>query len=171
MKDSCFMELVKKRYSSRAYTPEKVSAEDVEAILNAGRLAPTGINAQHVRVIAVQSEDGLARMDQCARVFSAPLVFIITSNPGGAWTRAKYDDFNIHQIDASIVTTQMMYEATARGLGSVWICFFDPVKVRELFGLDDSEVPINLLAVGHRDDETSKNHGVRIPLEEFVRFE
>lgn len=171
MSDTDFMGLVKKRYSSRAYTDEKVSAEDVEAILNAGRLAPTGVNAQHVRVIAVQSEDGLRRMDECARVFSAPLVFIITSRPGNAWVRAKFDGFNIHQIDASIVTTQMMYEATARGLGSVWICFFNPEKVTELFGLEDGEVPINLLAVGHKADETSKNHGVRIPLEEFARFE
>ena len=170
MTDTDFMGLVKRRYSSRAYTAEKVSDEDVMAILDAGRLAPTGVNAQHVRVIAVRSEEGLAEVGRSARIFSAPLAFIVTSRPDRAWVREKFDGFNIHQIDASIVTTQMMYEATARGLGSVWICFFDPETLSESFGLEEGEVPINILAVGHRADETSRNHGVRIPMEEFAKF-
>lgn len=73
-------------------------------------------------------------------------------------------------IDASIVTTQMMYEATDMGLGTLWVCMFDPDVIRRNFDLPDNMIPVNILVVGHRDDETSKNHLVRIPMDEFASF-
>ena len=65
----------------------------------------------------------------------------------------------------------MMYEATDMGLGTVWICMFNPDVIRRNFGLPDNIIPINILAVGYKDDDTSKNHLVRIPMDEFVRYE
>ena len=37
-----FLTLARKRYSVRAYTNQKVGNEKLEAILEAGRVAPTG---------------------------------------------------------------------------------------------------------------------------------
>ena len=50
-----FNELVRRRYSSRAYKPDPVEDDKVRSILEAGRLAPTARNDQPVRVIAVRS--------------------------------------------------------------------------------------------------------------------
>lgn len=47
---------------------------------------------------------------------------------------------------------------------------FKPDVIKRNFGLADNVIPINILAVGYRDDQTSKNHGVRIPMEDFVRY-
>ena len=146
-----FNELVRKRYSSRAYRPDPVEDDKVRSILEAGRLSPTARNDQPVRVIAVRSKEGLAKLEEAA------------------WTRS-YAGMKTTDIDASIVTTQMMYEATDMGLGTLWICMFKPDVLRRNFDLPESYIPVNVLAVGYKDDQTSKNHGVRIPMDEFVRY-
>lgn len=46
-----------------------------------------------------------------------------------------------------------MLEATEQGLGSLWVCWFDPKIVREEFELPDNLEPINLLALGYADTE------------------
>lgn len=165
-----FMELAQRRYSSREYRDTPVEQEKVDAILEAGRLSPTAVNAQPVRVIAVRTPEGLAKVSEGANIFDAPLAFIVYADRSRAWTR-KYDGMNTAEIDASIVTTQMMYEATELGLGSVWICYFDPEVIRRNFGLEVDLVPVNILAVGYAADSTSRNHGNRIPVSEFFRYE
>lgn len=165
-----FMELVRKRYSSRAYRPEPVEGEKVMSILEAGRLSPTAVNAQPVRVVAVRSEEGLSKVSEAANIYGAPLALIVCADRDSAWVR-NHDGMNSYEIDASIVTTQMMYEATDLGLGSVWICWFKPDVLSGSFGLPDNMIPVNILAVGYSDDTTSRNKGNRIPMDEFARFE
>lgn len=164
-----FNELVRKRYSSRSYKPDPVEDEKVRSILEAGRLAPTARNDQPVRVIAVRSKEGLAKLEEAGHIYEAPLAFIVCADADKTWTRS-YDGMKTTDIDASIVTTQMMYEATDMGLGTLWVCMFKPDVIRKNFGLEDSMIPVNILVVGYRDDSTSKNHGVRIPMDEFVRY-
>ncbi len=164
-----FDELTRRRYSSRMYTNEPVDEGAVRAILEAGRLSPSARNDQPTRVIAVRTPEGLAKLSEAASFYNAPLALIVCADREKAWTRS-YDGMNTSDIDASIVTTQMMYEATDLGLGTLWICMFKPDVVRKNFDLPENIVPINILAVGHSADETSKNHGVRIPMDEFVRF-
>lgn len=165
-----FGELTSARYSSRSYTDEKVGREAVEAILEAGRLSPTACNRQPVRVIAAVSEDALRKVSGAANIYGAPLAFVICADRSSCWKR-PYDGMLSADIDASIVTAQMMYRATELGLGTVWICMFDPAAVSEAFGLGEDMVPVNILAAGHSADSTSPNHGVRIPMSEFARFE
>ena len=54
-----FMELAKKRCSVRAYEDKPVAPEHLQAVLEAGRLAPTGKNHQPQRLLVVQSPEGL----------------------------------------------------------------------------------------------------------------
>lgn len=164
-----FNELVVRRYSSRSYKSEPVEEGQIRAILEAGRLSPSARNDQPTRVIAVRSKEGLEKLEEAAHIYNAPLAFIVCADTEKAWTRS-YDGMKSTDIDASIVTTQMMYEATDMGLGTLWICMFKPDIVRRNFGLPENLVPVNILAVGHRDDQTSKNHGVHIPMDEFARF-
>ena len=165
-----FIELARKRYSSRKYKSDKVEDDKIRSILEAGRLSPSARNDQPVRVIAVRSQEGLRKLGEACNIYDAPLALIVCADRDRTWTRS-YDGMKTTDIDASIVTTQMMYEATDMGLGTLWICMFKPDVIRKNFGLPDNMVPVNILAVGYKDDETSKNHGVRIPMDEFVRYE
>ncbi len=147
-----FLQLAKSRYSVRKYKDMPVEKEKLDKILEAGRVAPTGVNAQPQRIIAVTSGEGLDKLGKGAKTFNAPVVLIVCTDKDSAWVRPA-DGKNIAEIDASIVTDHMMLQATELGLGTVWICWFKPDIIREEFNIPDSYEIVNLLAVGYADCE------------------
>ena len=52
-----FTQVVENRYSCKNFSGRKVEAEKLQAILEAGRVAPTAKNLQEQRVYVVQSEE------------------------------------------------------------------------------------------------------------------
>lgn len=171
-----FLELARKRYSVRSYTEEKVGKVSLDLILEAGRVAPTAANRQPQRLIVVQEESALAKLGKAANIHGAPMAIIICSDRNQAWTRA-YDQMQTTDIDASIVTDHMMLQAADLGLGSLWICHFDPVMLRQEFSLPDNVEPINILAIGHANLDAeparspSRHDKLRKPLSETVSYE
>lgn len=165
-----FSDIAKTRFSVRKYQNCKVEQEKLDAILNAAHVAPTAANLQPVRIIVVQSEEGLLKLSKAARFYDAPLALIVCSDCTKAWTR-KYDGKQTNDIDASIITDHMMLQATELGLGSLWICWFNPDIVKQEFNLPDNIEPINILALGYSDAEPKspeRHSKERIPLNELV---
>ncbi len=146
-----FIELAKRRHSVRKYKDMAVEPEKVDMILETGRIAPTAANRQPIRIYAVQSKEGLNIVSKAANFFGAPLVFVVCGDKKTAWQRS-YDGMIATDIDASIVTDHMMLEATELGLGSVWICKFDPMVLKKGFEMPEALEPVNILAVGYSDD-------------------
>ena len=85
-----FLSLAKKRYACRSYQQRKVEPEKIAAILEAGRVAPTGANRQPQRLVVVESAEGMERLARCTRDFGAPLAIIVCADTNEVWTR-KYD--------------------------------------------------------------------------------
>ena len=56
-----FQEVVKNRYSCKKYSDRQVEKEKIDAILEAGRLAPTAKNLQEQHVYVLQSQEALAK--------------------------------------------------------------------------------------------------------------
>ena len=105
------LDVMKKRFSVRKYKEQQVEPEKLAKILEAAHVAPTATNAQPVRLIVVQSEEGRAKLDKAARLYGAPTVIIVCADHDKAWVR-KYDQMQTTDIDASILTDHMMLEAT-----------------------------------------------------------
>ena len=76
---------------------------------------------------------------------------VICTEPDAAWTR-QGDDFNIADIDATIVTSHMILAATEKDVASLWICRFWPEIARKEFHIPDNYRPVNILALGYTDD-------------------
>lgn len=168
-----FIEIAKKRYSVRGYKDRKVEEEKLQKILEAAHVAPTAANLQPVRLIAVQSREGLAKIGKGANLYGAPLAVIVCADHGKAWVR-PFDKKQTTNIDASILTDHMMLQATELGLGSVWICYFKPDVISREFGLSDNLEPVNILAIGYSDEEAAdpeRHSQTRIPVEELVSYE
>lgn len=168
-----FLDLAKKRYSVRAYKAQKVEEEKVNLILEAAHVAPTGGNRQPQHLLVIQSEEGLKKLKKAAKIFDAPLAILVCADREKAWKR-PYDGKTLEEIDASIVTDHMMLEATDLGLGSVWICYFEPDILRSEFQIPDNFMPVNLLAIGYADDaqKSPERHDLdRKPLVETVSYE
>lgn len=71
-----FTEVIKNRYSCKKFSDEKVDKEKLNAILEAGRVAPTAKNLQEQHIYVVQSENGLAAIDKVTPCrYGAPVVF------------------------------------------------------------------------------------------------
>ncbi len=164
-----FDKLYRDRYSCRSFAADAVGDDDLKEILEAGRMAPSARNLQPTTVIVVRSPEGLAHVDEACRRYGAPLALIVCTDTEASWKR-PYDGKRFGDVDATIVMAQMMCRAEELGYGTLWIGMFDPDKTVSAFGLDGHSVPTGILAVGRRADETSANHGVRKPMEEFVRF-
>ena len=111
-----FLDLAKKRCSTRAYQPVPVSQEHIDAIVEAARVAPTAANRQPVRILQVTSEEGLASLAKAANVFDAPLAFVVCADAERAWKRS-FDGMVSTDIDASIACDHMMLAAADQGLG------------------------------------------------------
>lgn len=150
-----FLSLAKRRCSIRSYQNKKVEQKKIEAILEAARVAPSACNKQPIKIAVLQSEEQLQKLQHVYTTFHAPLAFLVCAETKEAWVR-KYDQKNASDIDASIVCDHMMLEATALGLGSVWVCAFDPALMKETLQLPQGMEPINLLLVGYGVEGTEK---------------
>lgn len=168
-----FLEIAKSRYSVRSYSDKKVEQEKLDKILYAAHVAPTAANFQPVRLIVVQSDEGLNKIGKAANIYGAPLAIIVCSEHNKAWTR-PFDGKQTVDIDASILTDHMMLEATELGLGTVWICYFKADIIKREFDLPNNLEPINILAVGYSNEPPAdpERHNVqRIPLKDLVYYE
>ncbi len=167
-----FIELAKKRFSCRNYTERKVEKEELDLIIEAGRVAPTGANVQPQKLIVVQSEEGLDKIRKAANIYNAPIAIIVCGDTDKAWIR-PFDKKQITDIDVSVVTDHMMLQATELGLDTLWVCYFKPDVISDEFNLPKNLEPINILAIGYgRNHESPERHNqTRKPLNETVCFE
>lgn len=168
-----FIDIAKRRCSVRRYTAQRVETQKLERILEAAHVAPTAANRQPVHLIAVQSEEGLAKIRKAAEIYGAPLAILVCADHDQAWVR-PFDQKQTGDIDASILTDHMMLQATELGLGTVWVCYFEPDVLRQEFDLPANLEPINILAIGYSDDsaaDTDRFQSTRIPMSQLVSFE
>lgn len=167
-----FNDLAAKRYSVRKFSTQEVEKEKLEYVLRAGQLAPTAVNFQPQRILVITDRQARARLRECTSYhFNAPVALLVCCQREEAWIR-PYDKKNSGEIDCSIVTTQMMLAAADIGLGTTWVMYFDPARIREAFALPDALEPVALLVMGYpaEDAAPSPKHSQRKALEETVFY-
>ena len=153
-----FDRLVTARYSVRAFTEQAVSDEDLGAVLEAARMAPTAANRQAFKLVVVPTA---GRKDELKRIYGkewfvqAPLVICACGIPEDNWTR-RDDAKNYVDVDVAIVMDHLILAAANRGLGTCWIAAFDPVAAREVLQLPDELEPIVFTPLGWPADEPSR---------------
>lgn len=167
-----FAEVVKNRYSCKKYDEKQISAEQLDAVLQAGRLAPTAKNLQGQRIYVVQSSEGLAKIDELTPCrYGAPTVLVVAFDKNSVFVYPG-EEANSGVEDASIVATHMMLAATNTGVDSCWLNFFDPAAVAKAFDLPENEQVLMLLDLGFAAEGfvPLPNHTSRKPLEETVKY-
>ena len=167
-----FKEVVKARYSCKKYSDRQVEKEKLEAILNAGRLAPTAKNLQEQHIYVVQSPEVLAKVDSVTPCrYGAPTVLVVAFDrtnvityPGGK------RDSGVE--DATIVATHMILAAADEGVDSCWVNFLDPEKMAEVLSLPENEEILMIMDLGYAAEGAGPlpNHGNRKELSETVSY-
>ena len=162
--------VIRKRESTRKFSNKKVEREKLDKILEAGRLAPTAKNIQPFKIFVVESEDGLSKIDKASPCrYNAKTVLLVCGNKQDAF---KKDKFNSYEMDATIVTTHMMLEATNLGVDNIWIELFDTNILKKEFKLSDDLIPVCLLPLGYKDETCPKSpkHAIRKNMDEIVEY-
>ena len=166
-----FSDLVKQRYSVRKYDSRPVEAEKLAAILEAGRLAPTGVNYQPQRILVVLGED-MEKMKGCSPcIFGAPVVMVVCYDKNASWKSRTGRE--IGDVDGGIVLTQMMYQAEELGIGSLIVGIYKEPLLRERFAIPENLEIVALLVMGYAAEDCEPHpefHASRKPLEETVFF-
>ena len=127
------LETIKKRRSVRAYKPDAVPQELLDAVLEAGTYAPTGRGQQSPVIIAVSAAEYRKKIAELNAAvmgkdgdpyYGAPTVILVLTDKDSA--------------TGSCVLENMMLAAASLGLGTVWVH-----REREIF---ESEAGKKLLA-------------------------
>ena len=128
-----FLALINSRRSVRAYKPDAVREEELNAILEAGTYAPTGGGKQSPTIIAVTSKqyrEEISRLNaevmgsSADPYYGAPVIILVLAD-GSASTFIE---------DGSCVLENMMLAAHAIGLGSCWIN-----REKEMFATEEGK--------------------------------
>jgi nitroreductase len=165
-----FAELVRQRYSVRAYKPDPVPEEVLARVLEAARLAPTASNRQPFRLLVIRTAGRgkeLARVYQRPWFVQGPLVIGVCSLPAEAWVRR--DGKNYADVDATIAMDHLVLAAASEGLGTCWVAAFDPAAAREVLALPAGVEPIAFTPLGYPADQPPEKK--RRPLADLVRRE
>lgn len=113
-------EILKNRRSVRKYTGEQVRDDQLDAILEAGLYAPSGMNTQNTVMVAVrdkETRDQLSKMNAAVMgsendpFYGAPCVIVVLAEP------ERYTWLE----DGALVMGNLMNAAYEMGLGSCWI--------------------------------------------------
>ena len=165
-----FEKVIKERIAVRKFKNDKVLRELIDKILEAGRIAPTAKNIQPQKIYVVESNEGLEKIDKASPCrYNAPIVLLVCSDKSIAFRK---EDYSTYEMDACIVATHMMLEATNIGIDNIWIEFFDKDILKEEFNLDENIEPICLIPLGYRTDDYPGNpsHNIRKDINETVKF-
>ncbi len=114
------MKTLIERRSCRSYKKEQIKKEELDAVLTAAVWAPTGMNRQHTRFVAVQDPDTVKKLSAMNAAvmgrdgdpfYGAPCVVIVFGDA----------DVYTYVEDGSLAMGNMMNAAHSLGLGSCWI--------------------------------------------------
>jgi nitroreductase len=171
------LSLIKSRQSERRYLDRPVEKEKIERITEAGRLSPSACNGQPWRFIVVDepelrqkvasaTESEILRMNTF--VHQAPVLIVIVREKSNFTSRAgdliKKRDYSL--IDIGIATASMIYQATAEGVGTCILGWFDERKIRELLGIPKSKRVELVISVGYTENQ--HRNKTRKPPEEVI---
>jgi nitroreductase len=151
--DHPLLQLIRTRRSVRAYRAgAEVTRQQLEAIVDCGRLAPSANNLQSWEFVVVTDREKLQKLSELAtygRFIRDAAACIVVCGDLKA-NRSLY-------IDGAAATENMMLAAHALGLCSCWVQGYDkPYNegIRHLLGVPDSHVLVSIFPVAVPERET-----------------
>ena len=162
-----FMEIASNRQSCRSYEEGRaVEQEKLNAILEATRLSPSACNGQPYHLTVCTGETA----KQVAAATQAPICIVISEMPyvksAAMGARVKNNDYR--SIDIGIATAYLTAEATAQGLSTCILGWFDDEKIRAICNLGQ---PVRLvITLGYAKETENLREKKRRSIDDLVTF-
>src|SRR5215472_6762107 len=150
-------QLIRKRWSPRAFADEPIPEDVLGSLFEAARWAPSSANEQPWAYIVATKEDkvnfdkvlgtlvefnaGWAKNAAALAIATAELAFAKTHSPNRS-----------AQYDTGAATALLSVEATARGVVVHQMAGFDAAKARQTFAIPEGWEPMAAIAIGYPGD-------------------
>lgn len=144
---------IKSRVSTRNYANKRVPIKKLEQVLEAGKLAPSGMNRQICSILALRKKTYVETLRKLAQEvrgkdsFYGASTLILVYGP-------RDDKFTVQ--DASCILENMFIATESLGLGSCWIDCVDELlntptglKLRKKLGLTENDYVVGTCIVGY----------------------
>jgi nitroreductase len=158
------IECLRTRRSIRQYDDRPVSRDQIETIVDCGRLAPTGRNEQPWEFVVITDADLRARLAEITDfgpfIATAPVCVVVLCQ-----------DTKYYIEDGSAALTNMLNAAHALGLGACWVAGDKKPyagQIRELAGAPDGYLLVGLMSLGYA---ASGTNAPKRPLKEVLHWE
>ena len=155
-----FLNLVKKRQSTRRYLDRPVERDKIEKCIEAARLAPSATNTQPWKFIVVDNPE--LREKVARKTFNqivsfnrfslqVPVLIVITSNRMNFSNKITQTLKNreLTPIDIGIAAEHICLQAAEEGLGTCFMGWFDEKGVKKLLNIPASKRVELIIAMGY----------------------
>lgn len=150
-------ELIRKRWSPRAFAPQMVEAEVLLSLLEAARWAPSCFNDQpwHYILAIRDNEEDFAQLLACLVeknqrwAKAAPVLMISVGRRNFAHNGKPNPTW---QHDVGLAAENICLEAVSRGLAVHQMAGIDREKIRQTYGIPADLDPVAGFAIGYPGD-------------------
>lgn len=125
------------RYSCRRFEQAPLDHSQIEAVLEAARLAPTACNNQPQRLFVFTKPEDLEKLDTATHCrYGAPCVVAVAYDPAVAASHAMVtaeEDWSFGDLDTASTVVHMLLKATDLGLATCWLGAFSEHALQQAF--------------------------------------
>ena len=164
------LEAIKKRRSVRNYLDKPIEEEKLNAVLEAGRLAPSASNRQEWRFVVVKDSEVRRKLGEAANeqifVGEAPVVIVACAVTDGHVMSCGQLSY---PIDVAIALDHISLAAVEYSLGTCWIGSFNERKVKEILGIPKEVRVVELMSIGYPATQAMEDKN-RLPFNKIVKY-
>ncbi|TFG06938.1 MAG: nitroreductase [Promethearchaeota archaeon] len=146
-----FYDVVKKRRSFRFYKHDMPEQDKIDRILEAARLAPTWANMQGMHYVIVQDPEKVKAIwkaiGQRKKFADAPMFIVGAISENDSGKNASGEKY--YPVDFGICFEHLILAATAEGLASCWIGWFNEEKIKKILNIPEKYRVLGLTPLGY----------------------
>jgi nitroreductase len=136
------LEAIRRRRSVRNYTGDPIPRGDLEKIVDAARLAPSGYNRQPWEFIAVTDHSVIYKLKIAAHwmEYAGAIIAVVMETSSKFWLE-----------DGSAAIENILIASTALGYGSCWLQGSTEPReeeLKEILGIPDDKKLLTLIPIG-----------------------
>jgi len=155
---------IQRRRSIRKFSSRKIEHEKLKQILEAARIAPSSSNRQAWHFVVIDDAKIIGEIPRQVILGGQQIIPWVKDAPcviAGCYKKAithriaELFDHENHLIDISIAMTHICLAATALGIGSCYIGWFNTKKLKKLLELPHQYKIALLLVLGYPAEEST----------------
>ena len=151
------LEAINTRQSIRRYLDTPVEKDKIQALLEAAIRAPSAMNKQCWRFVAITDKETMVQLSKCHAAFNswlkdAPAAVVVCADPKGS---TEHNGLSYYMWDAALAMHNLVLAATDMGLGTCYLAAYNEDKVKELLGVPDNIRVVCMTPLGYPTEKRS----------------